>query len=229
MQTLACPARSHLGVTQTRWQCPLCHCHVPSSQSSPPPPTHQHRRTDTPRASRSGLLSLILWSYEIWGSFFISPPTPRFSFGAISPPVFPNTFGKIQALPWHILQTLPSLALAAPLRASTSSSLTTWLLTVGFFHGFHFFCYFTSIFLSCSMISSPNTHFSLGPSGSSICTAGSPLPAHSLLDSRFSSHQAKHHVCGHVSLPFAAFPPWFSPTCPILVPPHPAPRPAPPL
>lgn len=47
-------------------------------------------------------------------------------------------------------------------------------------------CYFTSFFLPCSMVSPPNTRFSLGPSGSSICTTGSPLPEYSLLDSRFS-------------------------------------------
>lgn len=133
----------------------------PSAHSSIfPSPTPQDRCT---WGQQWWLLSLILWGCEIWGSFIISPPTPKFSFGAISPPIFPNTFGKIQALPWHILQPLPSLAPAAPPHSEPPPAPHSppGHLEWGFFMAFTSLCYFTSIFLSCSMISPPQIRTSL--------------------------------------------------------------------
>lgn len=78
-------------------QCPLCQWHVPSSQSTQPSLPSPKPQDGCTWGQQWWLLSLILWGCEIWVSFIISPPTPRFSFGAISPPIFPNTSGKIRA------------------------------------------------------------------------------------------------------------------------------------
>lgn len=231
MQTLACPSFSHVrGHTDTLANVPsasgMCRAPSPLNHLSP----LQNHRMDAPGASSGGCCpsSFGVVKFEFLSSYLL--PLQGLVLVQSLLPSFPTHLGRSgQALPCHILQTLPSLALAAPLRDSASSSLTTWSLKVGFFMAFTSLCYFISIFLSCSMISPTNTSHWV------------PLAAASAQEALHSQHtpcwvpdfpatRLRAVSVDMFPFPLMFYLPWFHPPAQSLVPPpHLVPRPAPPL